>query len=241
MFAESKHAAKSMGCFTANTTVQLASGLTLPMWRLQIGDRVRSLNAEGNLEYSEVLLFLHRNPSLRSRFLRLSLASGHNLTITPSHLILRWEKPNTTALHHAIPVYAQDVRIHDQLLLSSPTSSELTVDSITRIEEVFETGVYAPLTVSGTIVVNDIVASCYAVIYSQRLAHLSFAPFRWYNSLELSFKQLYQVTTEPFVKSVSRNSTLARRYLPRNGVHWYCRFLERVTSFFVPDSWMLEQ
>lgn len=243
MSTESKHAAKSMGCFTGNTTVQLATGLTIPMSRLQIGDQVLSLNADGNLEYSEVVLFMHRNPSLRSRFLRLTTASGINITITPSHLILRWQKPNTTVLHEAIPVYAQDIRVDDQLLISGHTgAARLHVDRISKIEEIFETGVYAPLTTSGTIVVNDVVASCYAVIFSQRLAHLSFAPLRLFSALELSFKRFYMITTSPFVaKSASRNSSLTARYLPPNGVHWYCRFLERVTEFFVPNSWLLEQ
>lgn len=232
-----------MGCFTGNTSVQLASGLTVPMSRLRIGDRVLSLNADGNLEYSEVLLFLHRNPELRSRFLRLTTASGVAITITPSHLILRWHKPNTTVLHEATPVYAQDVRVDDQLLVSGHAGpgGRLRVDRVSKIEEVFETGVYAPLTLSGTIVVNEIVASCYAVIFSQRLAHLSFAPLRLLNTVELSFKHFYAITTSPFVASASRDGSLTARYLPPNGVHWYCRFLERLTKIFVPNSWLLEQ
>lgn len=246
LLTESKHAAKSMGCFTGNMTVQLASGLTLPMSRLRIGDRVLSLNADGNLEYSEVLLFLHRNPALRSGFLRVTMASGIDITITPSHLILRWQKPNTTVLHEAMPVYARDVRVNDQLLVSSHVGpAGLRVERVAKVEEVFETGVYAPLTLSGTIVVNDVVASCYAVIFSQRLAHLSFAPLRLLNAFELGVKRFYLVATSPFAKPASRgrssDGSLTARYLPPDGVHWYCSFLERVTKFFLPDSWLLEQ
>lgn len=210
------------------------------MSHLQIGDRVLSLNSKGNLEYSEVMIFMHRSPQLKSKFLRLTMTSGINITITPSHLILRWQKPNTTLLHEAVPVYAQNIQIKDQLLIHGHTKEkQLYVDTVIKIETVYETGVYAPLTVTGTIIVNDVVASCYAVMNSQRLAHLSFAPIRIYNRLGASLKNIYVLVIKSFV-TVSQNSTVTSRYIPPSGVHWYCKFLQGISYIFLPNSWMIE-
>lgn len=55
----------------------------------------------------------------------------------------------------------------------------ITFDQIVSVNFVTRRGIYAPLTREGNIVVNSVVASCYAVINDQELAHLSFAPVRW--------------------------------------------------------------
>ena len=42
-----------------------------------------------------------------------------------------------------------------------------------------KTGAYAPLTLEGTIIVDNALASCYAVIDDHRLAHTTLAPLRF--------------------------------------------------------------
>lgn len=216
------------------------------MSRLEIGDRVLTLNSEGNLEYSPVLMFMHHSPKQVSRFLKITMHSGIDITITASHLILKWQKPNATQLHDAIPVYAKDVSVNDQLLMHGNESGrQLFVDRIIKIEAVYQTGVYAPLTETGTIVVNDVVASCYAVIYSQRLAHLAFAPIRVFNSVATSFNNFYDTMTKA-VKTKSQSSTLALRQTrhvpqPQDGIHWYCRFLQGIADYAVPSSFFTSE
>lgn len=239
---ETSQAAKSLGCFTANDTVTLQNGEKRLMSRLEIGDHVLTLNSDGNLEYSEVLMFMHHSPEQVAQFLNITTASGISITITPSHLILRWQKPNVTILHDAIPVYAKDVKVGDQLLIhSNETRRQLFVDRIVNIEIIYQTGVYAPLTVTGTIVVNNVVASCYAVIYSQRLAHLAFAPIRFYNSMTISFNNFYDTMTKA-VKRKNQSTALTVQHIqPQSGIHWYCRLLQGIADFIVPSSFMLEE
>lgn len=207
---------------------------------LEIGERILTLNSHGDLEYSPVLLFMHHSPQQETMFLRFHMESGINITITPSHLILRWEKPKDTLLYEATHVYAKVVKEGDQLLITSHNSSQrpLFVDTVIDIEVVHETGVYAPLTETGTIIVNDVVASCYAVIYSQTLAHLSFAPVRLFLSMEASFSNFYNVVKNYIVAQNHNTTTVAARYSPQNGIHWYCRLLQSVTTLVIPRSWL---
>ncbi|TSS97570.1 Sonic hedgehog protein A [Bagarius yarrelli] len=75
------------------------------------------------------------------------------------------------------------------------------VDQIYREER---WGSFAPVTGHGTIVVDDILASCYAAVQNQNLAHLAFAPVRI----------VYKVA--PFLfGGMTQN----------DGVHWYSDFL----------------
>ena len=64
---------------------------------------------------------------------------------------------------------------------ATPAHLRAEFDEITKIDFINREGIYAPLTREGNIVVNSVVASCYAVISDQDLAHLSFAPVRWFS------------------------------------------------------------
>lgn len=65
----------------------------------------------------------------------------------------------------------------------SSTTATIKLDQIVSVNYVTRNGIYAPLTREGNIVVNSVVASCYAVISDHDMAHLSFAPVRWLNYL----------------------------------------------------------
>ena len=42
-------------------------------------------------------------------------------------------------------------------------------------------GIYAPVTEQGNIIVENILASCYADFENHKLVHLAFAPLRWFH------------------------------------------------------------
>ena len=69
--------------------------------------------------------------------------------------------------------FANTVNVGD--FLWSGGSGLVRVKSVTIV---VDTGVFAPLTSSGTILVDDLLASCYADIESHDLAHLVSMPIR---------------------------------------------------------------
>merc|ERR1712203_666300 len=77
--------------------------------------------------------------------------------------------------------FANTVGVGDYLL--SGGSGLVQVKSVTS--QVL-TGVYAPLTSSGTVLVDDLLASCYADVGSHHLTHMAALPFR-------TFPQILQV------------------------------------------------
>jgi len=57
-------------------------------------------------------------------------------------------------------------------------NSTLVPDPVVSIREVTKKGYSTPLTASGSIVVGDVLASCYASYGNHEVAHLFFSPLR---------------------------------------------------------------
>jgi hedgehog protein len=171
----------------------------------------------GSFTYSEVILFLDRNPEQRREFLQLRTASGRNLTVTPSHLLM--VASNTSDTYRVQAVFADRVRPGDRILVQNRMEPE--IDIVISTEAILKKGVYAPLTTEGTIVVDGIVASCYAVVDSQWIAQWSYVPFRIYASFMRLFSE--NVTA----RSVSQRPV---------GVHWYANILYAIAQYVLPNN-----
>ena len=198
--------------------MQTSNGANLRLEELRIGDRVLALDmTTGSFTYSEVILFLDRNPEQRREFLQLRTASGRNLTVTPSHLMM--VASNTSDTYRIQAVFADRVRAGDRILVHN--RMEPQIDIVISTEAILKKGVYAPLTTEGTIVVDGIVASCYAVVDSQWVAQWSYAPFRIYANFMRLFSE--NVTTT----SVSQRPV---------GVHWYANILYAIAQYVLPNS-----
>ena len=70
-------------------------------------------------------------------------------------------------------MFASSVRVGAYLL-----SGRSVLTRVTAVTSRVLTGVYAPLTSTGTLLVDDIQASCYANVLSHRLAHALSLPIR---------------------------------------------------------------
>lgn len=234
--SESSQAAKSGGCFTGDSLVENSDGQRVPVSQVRVGDRILSLDLNrGKLVYSEVILFLDRDPNAKRNYLRIRTELGRTIKLTPSHLLLR-TKNNDSSVKE--PVYADEIRVGDQLYVRHE-GREFVPDTVVHIEWFFEMGVYAPLTRTGTIVVDDVLASCYAVIHSQTLAHVAFAPYRLYANILDSIHRFWVVLSKP----VSCWHEEARRKPEPQpvGIHSYAKFLYSISDFVVPSFLMHEQ
>ena len=168
------------------------------MAELEIGDEVLSVTSDRKLVYSPVIAFLAKVPSDETEFVTLETEDGNVLSLTPSHLIFR----NSSSK----PVFASSIEPGDYVYsLGKTTLSSLQVENVTKIGRVKVQGAYAPLTAEGTIVVDNIVASCYAVLDDQQFLHAAFAPLRLLNYLAPSI--------------VGTN---------QEGLHWYPEIMQAV-------------
>ena len=118
---------------------------------LKIGDSVQI--ADGT--FSKVYSFGHKASTQRTKYLQVFSASmdkGRPLEISPEHLIYTHDaSKNTWKL-----VPAGDLNAGDSLLSANNRPS-----TILWIREVERNGAYAPLTMSGNLLVNGVLASSY--------------------------------------------------------------------------------
>lgn len=202
-------AAKSGGCFPGDTWVTLEGGATKPMRDLRPGDRVltsAAANGRGPLVFSPVLSFLDRQPGAAKTFYVIGTRAGLNITLTAAHLIFVTDCSPLAETHEDSKrelrtVFASEVQ-PGQCVLTARSKAALS--AVTFVEEQSGSGLYAPVTGSGSIVVNGVLASCYAALDSHRLAHWVLAPLRFFYSL------------------------MGPSEAQSDGLHWYPRLLQRL-------------
>lgn len=160
-------------------------------------------------------MFLDRNEDQTREFVKIETDGGASITATPSHLVYVWH--TTSSSFSANYKFAANVQIDDFVLVN--VNGMLEPRKVLRIKNEIHRGVYAPLTYDGTIIVNSISASCYALVDTHSLAHMSLMPMRVYYSI----KKMFQ-------------GSATDKTLPR-GIHWYANALNKFKDIFLPSNW----
>jgi len=138
-------------CFSGEMSVQVKGKGFLSMYDLQLGDEVLT----GDDRYEPVYSFGHHQPTQEAHFLQVRLLSSSSklrhppLEISRDHMVFVDGK--------SYPIPASRLKKGDRCILSGNESWA----TVTEIKQVVRKGVYAPFTVSGTIVVNGVLASSY--------------------------------------------------------------------------------
>lgn len=209
---------------------------------LRPGDRVlasSTSDGHGPLVYSTVLSFLDRHPNVTKIFYIIGTNAGVNITLTAAHLIFvtdcawlrepKWVETADSILGDGRSqkaglriVFASEVQPGQCVLTSQGNMlSQAKLSVVTFVEEQRGTGLYAPLTQHGSIVVNGVLASCYAAVNNHHLAHWVLAPLRFFYSL--------MGPSEP----------------QTDGLHWYPRLLQRLGRMLLDAGhfhpWGIEQ
>ena len=219
-------------------------GQTKRLDELRLGERIAAMDqSTGDLVYSEVIAFIDRQPDERRQFVKLRTKSGQLLTLTATHLV---------PVQGRSVVYASRVQVGERVLVRHELNDDILGNEIARTQEaesrslrwdevaevtlVLEDGVYAPLTREGTLLVNDVVASCYAVVDSQTIAHYSFMPLRLWSSIESTLSRVAGLL-KSLGSTSSRTTTTTRTEPPTTlGMHWYAKFLCSIASYVLPKD-----
>lgn len=151
-------------CFPGSGAVQLASGATVRMDALAVGDVVR-VAADA---VSPVIGWSHRTPAAVATYVRLVTASAA-IDVTPGHYVYVDGRL----------VAAAAVAVGDRLEVVPRDGGAARLEAVTRVEaRAAADGLYAPHTRSGDIVVGGVRASTYTTAVAPGLAHVLLAPVR---------------------------------------------------------------
>ena len=155
---------KKGGCYPATATVVDAYGQKRQMEFLLVGEDVQIIT-NGEVSSQPVITFIHRQSDVMQKFLKITTSKKKKvLKITEDHLLFVEKEGQPSA----IPT--RDVSIGDTVYVRGDQGAVET-DVVQSISSVYEKGVYAPVTLSGTILVNDVHTSCYFDVLSHGWSH----------------------------------------------------------------------
>ena len=213
-----------------------SSGDRKAMSDLKIGDEILAVNSDGELTFSPILLFLDRDPQERRAFVTLVTEDGRSIEVTPYHLVFARrqsefddydddESSNSVEVTESdlAPTYAGDLEAGDVIYtldLSAGGKRSLRASRVVETRLRVRDGVFAPLTVEGNLVVDGVLASCYAQIHSQTLAHWAFLPVRMLES----------------IKQIFSSSHLSQGADSSTGIHWYAKSLYSLAPYVIPSQ-----
>ena len=220
----------------------LESGERRLMSDLEIGDSILAVDHLGNFIFSPIILFLQKEPEVQARFYDIQTETEQSLEISRSHLIyIRQQnrdknklitnqsesffvtKNEKLGVSVADPfksiflMFASSVKVGDELLVHNG-NNELALTKVKSVKPTLVNGAYAPLTLQGNLVVNDIVSSCYASYNSHNMVHALFAPFRWWYEISKYLPHRFIGTRDEDTKK-------------QNGIHWYAQALKSMGKY----------
>ena len=194
---------------------------------VEIGDSVLAVDENGKLKFSPVIMHLDGSPTKAAAFVTIRTKMGRYMTLTPQHLMYKSEKGNTNIdLNEFHTVFAGDIRKGD-IVLVLDDNNEMKKDEVVSTNVESRIGYFSPLTLHGNIIVNDILASCYAY-RDHSLQHLAFAPFRWYYTAKealFSEKMMHDVGIQ-----------LHENILTGTQLHWYAEALFAIATNLIPEK-----
>ena len=156
--------------------MKLQNGVDLQVRNLKVGDFVQVMTQQGKIGFSEVVMFADYKPDMPHALHVLieTKKPAKRITLTPSHLIFASKLNSTgTQLHSK---HAGSVLPGDFLLVSA--DGGLVPSQVKRVSLVKRTGMVAPVTMEGNVIVDGVLSSCYAMIGDHEIAHMAFSPLR---------------------------------------------------------------
>jgi len=161
-------------CFSSKSKVYLENGTTTTIDQLKPGDSVLSTNEKFDLIYTKVFRISHHDPYDTIEYIQITTDTGQVIELSANHYLYvdRCCDINTLVL-------ASKVKINSFLFTIFPRLSRTAVVGIERITR---TGAYNVHVLSGTIIVNGLIASHFT---TESAWTDNKKALLWYNTLDL--------------------------------------------------------
>jgi len=156
------------------------------MDEIEVGDEVlSSVSWDGNsaVSYQPITQFIHKDPSVFTRYTVISTNSGRTLSLTPYHLLPHFdcrllERTSISVREYEI-LFTQSAKFANkarpgQCVLVVDLSGKLIPERISNVTSAIRQGVFSPITASGIIVANGVQASCYSSVENHAIQHAFF-------------------------------------------------------------------
>lgn len=204
------------GCFASDSYATMADNSLKVIQDLRIGDTVLTTDPyTGETTRDTVIMFLDSSINSKIQFTKIIHEDGE-ITLTDYHLIYASLNKNAK---DSSAIFAKDLTEEHYIFQSH--NGTLVFQKVIDISRVLKRGYFAPLTLSGNIIVNGVLSSCYASVSTHWLGHFAMFPARLFHVLQES---MTPYTQSPLAE---HNITMF------DGVHWYAYMLKSLFPFLL--------
>jgi hypothetical protein len=190
------------GCFPATATVQLEDGTTKAMPDVRLGDRVLVARADGSLGFEDIYLNTHKDEVSAAPYVELKLASGRSLSLSPRHFIPVGAGPDAAWGDH-VAKGADELATGDHIW-SRAADGTMQLDRVVAAQTKVAVGAFNPLTMSGTIVVDGVVASAHSDWFLDGIVSAD-AQTKVYQAVLAPVRVAYQVLGPQVMETVTES------------------------------------
>ncbi|KAI1725633.1 hint module domain-containing protein [Ditylenchus destructor] len=226
----------ALQCFSGDMLVKTPVG-DKRIDDLQIGDMVLSVE-QSLVAYSPIVMFLHKKPNEKALYLHVETESGRHLKLTEFHLI--YTSKNCVAGDKLRLVHARDLKVgYCVYVLSNETENVSTLYSsrVTIIRQVNDFGIFSPLTASGDILVNGVLASCHSNMAAQTLQQTFFGWWRSIHSWTTKMSHMFHLRRPSFLPHIEMMHYIQNSVMPSEGeLPFGVEYLVSVMEVFIPYS-----
>lgn len=153
-------------CFWAESLVEVRGAGPTRLSQVRIGDLVETADpATGRLRWEPLLFFGKVERDRTCRPIRIRAGNSTDLLLTRNHVLYASRDPSGSSPAGLTEMLARDVQ-PGYWVLARPTPESPGLELLpvkSNSDDIWVTGLMAPHTASGTIVVNGVAASCHAV------------------------------------------------------------------------------
>jgi len=171
----------SSSCLRGDDTVQLESGKQISIAELAAQHRssdVRVLAWDagtGKVDYSPVFYWLHADPNQEALFYEFELANGQRLSMTDKHVAQVDHCGSGALVRH---LFAEKVRVGQCMRVATASHGTTEQQTVVAIRQLRLQGIYAPLTGTGSLMVNGVGVSCHSMFENVGLQNRVFGYVR---------------------------------------------------------------
>ncbi len=163
-------ATQKQECFPVFCKAYVKGRGVVTMDCLQVGDRVLT-SEKGVFSFENIFCFSHAELQAVTPFVQITTSLGKTVTLSPNHLL---PVNNTDALRAA-----NDVRIADHVFVRREVEESLVRDKVVSVGVVVAEGLYCPHTSSGSLIVDDVLVSCYTTVLPPLAQQVLLTPLAW--------------------------------------------------------------
>ncbi len=193
-------------CFSSTSLISTLNEGKKSISDLNYGDMIKTIDQSSNkIVYSKFITYLHRDEHVLADFIKIITNQNKTIKISEKHLVATLRNKKVEF------ILAKNLNENDFLVSYDDNENMIYEEIISIIKYVQEIGVYAPLTETGTMLVDDVLVSCYANIDKHDWAHFAF-------KLYIYPKNFYEFIINNLF---TRNDN--KEYY--NRLHWFANFL----------------